>query len=169
MFRNHGHQTPLEQIQVDPHGPKFARPHPKGESIWHKQDLPGCVKANLKEYPLPGEEIGAWEDGIREARALARSVGMKPDDHAGDIDLNNGDDPPDYTPDGETVLLELLGFINHLRILALVIIVVNWMTTTMMLIMLIMTELIPAVLNQVSMHNIFPFSLPGVSIKIIQI
>ena len=127
------------------------------------------MKADLKKYPLPGEEIGEWEDGIREERTLARSVEMKPDDHAGDIDLNNGDDPPDYPPDGETVLLELLGFINQLRILALVIMVVNWMMTTMMLIMLIMMELIPAVLNQVSMHNIFPFSLPGVSIKSVQI
>ena len=32
--RNRSHQIRLEQLRADPEGPKFAKPHPKGESIW---------------------------------------------------------------------------------------------------------------------------------------
>ena len=35
MLRNTSHQVRLEQIRADPNGPKFSKPHPKGESIWH--------------------------------------------------------------------------------------------------------------------------------------
>ena len=37
MLRNMSHQVRLEQLRSDPDGPKFSKPHPKGESIWHKQ------------------------------------------------------------------------------------------------------------------------------------
>ena len=88
MLRNRSHQIRLEQLRTDPDGPKFARPHPKGESIWHKQCVQPFIKASLKDYPQHGEEVIAWKEGVLMAREMASRVGMKPDD-----DLPN-DFPP---------------------------------------------------------------------------
>lgn len=88
LFRNHAHQIRLEQIRVDPKGPKFSKPHPKGESIWHKQLQPGFTSADLKSYPTEGEEISAWKDGIRQARSLAKMIGMNPTENNATYDAN---------------------------------------------------------------------------------
>ena len=80
MRRNRSHGLRIEQLRADPAGPEFAKPHPKGESIWTKQYPAGQVKASMKEYFRLGEEIVAWKEGIKEARQLARDVGMLPDD-----------------------------------------------------------------------------------------
>ena len=50
-------------MRADPNGPKFAKPHPKGESIWHKQHQEPYEKANLSDYPGNGDEILAWKEG----------------------------------------------------------------------------------------------------------
>lgn len=82
----------LETIRVDPNGPKFARPHPKGEIIWARQYDPGWEPANLTEYPQIGQEILAWREGVAEARQLALRAGMG----VGALDMFvDGDDPPD--------------------------------------------------------------------------
>ncbi|XP_066930769.1 uncharacterized protein [Clytia hemisphaerica] len=78
MTRNRDHCTRLEQIRCNPDGPKFAKPHPKSESIWKQQYESGYTKCNLKSYPAVGEELKAWKKGIVEARKLAISVGMSP-------------------------------------------------------------------------------------------
>ena len=50
---------------------------------------------NLKEYPVIGAEIETWKEGIKIARELARSVGMRPaiqvpnEDRFDDDDNNN--------------------------------------------------------------------------------
>lgn len=88
LFRNHAHQIRLEQIRVDPKGPKFSKPHPKGESIWHKQLQPGFTSADLKSYPTEGEEISAWKDGIRQVRSLAKMIGMNPTENNATYDAN---------------------------------------------------------------------------------
>ena len=76
MQRNVSHMIRLEEIRVDPHAPEFAKPHPKQESIWHKQYPEGFAKANLKEYPAADTVIEAWQEGIAIARELSISVGM---------------------------------------------------------------------------------------------
>ncbi|XP_066915177.1 uncharacterized protein [Clytia hemisphaerica] len=78
MTRNRDHCTRLEQIRCNSDGPKFAKPHPKSESIWKQQYESGYTKCNLKSYPAVGEELKAWKKGIVEARKLAISVGMSP-------------------------------------------------------------------------------------------
>ena len=45
LRRNSSHMIRLEQIQVDPLAPEFAKPHPKQESIWVRQYADGFVKA----------------------------------------------------------------------------------------------------------------------------
>ena len=97
LHLNIGHQVRLEQICVDPNGPKFARLHPKGESVWHKQYNNDIDKADMKLYPPLGAEIEAGKRGICVARDLAKSVGMFPE--RGDAAEGN-EDPPDYLPDG---------------------------------------------------------------------
>ena len=47
LQRNLTHMIRLEEIRTDPHAPKFARPHPKGEVIWPKQYNDGWVPAYL--------------------------------------------------------------------------------------------------------------------------
>ena len=81
LHRNLGHQVRLEQIRVHPNGPKFPKHNSKGESIWNKQYEEGFVQAQLNNYPADGEEIESWKAGIKEARQLALSVGMKPEDY----------------------------------------------------------------------------------------
>ena len=78
LQRNIGHQVRLDQIRVDPKRPTFAKPHPKGESIWHRQYDEGCLKADLQNYPAQGEEVNAWKEGIVEGRHLAMLVDMIP-------------------------------------------------------------------------------------------
>ena len=80
MLRNRSHQIRLEQLRADPNGPKFAKPHPKGESIWHQQKTSVDDNADLKKYPLVGEEIKAWKEGILKARKMAAKVGICPKD-----------------------------------------------------------------------------------------
>ena len=74
--RNVSHMIRLEEIRVDPHAPEFAKPHPKQESIWHKQYPERFEKAELKEYPAADKVIEAWQEGIEIARELSTSVGM---------------------------------------------------------------------------------------------
>ena len=81
MRRNQAHCIRLEEIRSSNNGINFPKPHPKGESIWHKQYESGCQKVNLREYPQDGEEFLAWKEGMQEARKLALSVGMKPEYH----------------------------------------------------------------------------------------
>ena len=64
MLRNTSHQVRLEQIRADPNGPKFSKPHPKGESIWHRQYKEPFEKADLSQYPKEGDEVLAWKEGI---------------------------------------------------------------------------------------------------------
>ncbi|KXJ10791.1 hypothetical protein AC249_AIPGENE21797 [Exaiptasia diaphana] len=89
----------LEQIRIDPDAPAFAKPHPKQESIWHRQYPVGFVSANLKVYPQRGTEVNAWRQGIMEATTcipIAIAVGMTPhaqrDDNDSDSDGNSNDD-----------------------------------------------------------------------------
>ena len=79
MRRNQSHCIRLDQIRADPNnGVKFAKPHPKGESIWEKQYDSNFTKPNLKDYPSSEEVVASWKEGIVLARELAISVGMKP-------------------------------------------------------------------------------------------
>ena len=96
LHLNIGHQVRLEQTRVDPNCPKFARPHPKGESVWHKQYDNDIDKADMKLYPPLGAEIEVWKRGICVARDLAKSVGMFPE--RGDA-ADGNEDLPDYPPD----------------------------------------------------------------------
>ena len=82
----------LEEIHVDPSAPEFAKPHPKQESIWGQQYERPINMANLQEYPAIGEEIEAWKEGIKIAKRLAKSVGMKPDEENNDDNGNDGHD-----------------------------------------------------------------------------
>ncbi|XP_066931123.1 uncharacterized protein [Clytia hemisphaerica] len=79
MIRNLSHQVRMEQLRADPKGPKFAKPHPKGESIWQKQQEDGYLKVDLTKYPTEGEELVAWQEGIVKAREMAALVGMCPE------------------------------------------------------------------------------------------
>ncbi|KAL9954635.1 hypothetical protein ACROYT_G042199 [Oculina patagonica] len=92
LSRNTSHMLRLEQIRVDPNAPKFAKPHPKQESIWGQQ-YPDCEKVRLNQYPRVGEEVQAWREGIRGAQELARAVGMVPTN--GDDDDDDDDDDSD--------------------------------------------------------------------------
>ena len=67
LSQNASHIIRLDQIRVDPQAPNFARPHPKGEVIWPSQ-FGDYQRADLTRYPLPGEEINAWREGIDTAR-----------------------------------------------------------------------------------------------------
>lgn len=84
----------LEQIRVDPKAPDFANPHPKEESICAKQYPDGYEKACLDHYPVHGEEVQAWSEGVSLAQELGRSVGMAPTD-ADDGEPGDGGDDDD--------------------------------------------------------------------------
>lgn len=73
------HMIRLEAIKVDPNAPSFAKPHPKQESIWHKQyaDAPG-LQAVVVVYPTAEEVPAAWRRGKCMGEDLARRVGMMP-------------------------------------------------------------------------------------------
>lgn len=94
LSRNTSHMIRLEQIRVDPNAPEFAKPHPKQESIWAKQYPEGYEKACLDHYPVHGEEVQAWREGMGLAEELARSVGMAPSDaiNGGEPQVGDGDD-----------------------------------------------------------------------------
>ena len=68
LSRNTSHMIRLEQIRVDPDAPEFAKPHPKQESIRAKQYPEGYEKASLDHYPVYGEEIQAWREGMSRAQ-----------------------------------------------------------------------------------------------------
>ena len=51
--------------------------------------------ANLQDYPATGTQIEAWKEGIKIARRLAKSVGMKPAIDAPDEDNNDDDNGND--------------------------------------------------------------------------
>ena len=95
LRRNTSHMIRLEEIRVAPSAPEVAKPHPKQESIWEQQYERPINMVNLKEYPVIGAEIEAWKEGIKIARELARSVGMRPaiqvpnEDRFDDDDNNN--------------------------------------------------------------------------------
>ena len=78
MRRNASHCMRIEKLRADPTGPKFCKPHPKGESIWHKQNSGEVTPPDLKDYPESGEEISAWKDGVIVERQLAVNVGISP-------------------------------------------------------------------------------------------
>ena len=82
----------LEEIRINPDAPDFAKPHPKQESIWHRQYEDGYEKTSLLDYPMVGSEVDAWNEGMHEARRLARSVGMAPDNNACGSQREGGDD-----------------------------------------------------------------------------
>lgn len=93
LRRNTSHMIRLEEIRINPNAPDFAKPHPKQESIWHHQYPDGYERANMKAYPAVDSEITAWQEGMEEARALARELGMAPrDDPHESSDESNGDD-----------------------------------------------------------------------------
>ena len=91
--RNLTHMIRLEDIRVDPLAPEFAKPHPKQESIWSQQYPQPLNKADLAAYTNIGTEVEEWNEGIKIARRLARSVGMAPEGDA------NGDG---YNDDGDS-------------------------------------------------------------------
>ena len=98
LRRNLGAMMRLEEIRVDPEGPEFAKPHPKQESIWGKQDVyNGREKADLTLYPGDDEVLAAWRHGKNDAQALASESGMKPDDDDDhrDAESDNDDDNDD--------------------------------------------------------------------------
>lgn len=47
----------LEEIRINPDAPDFAKPHPKQESIWHRQYEDGYEKVSLRDYPVVGSEV----------------------------------------------------------------------------------------------------------------
>ena len=59
LRRNASHMIRLEEIRINPDAPDFAKPHPKQESIWHRQYKDGYEKANLYDYPVAGSEVDA--------------------------------------------------------------------------------------------------------------
>lgn len=99
LQRNTSHMIRLEEIRVDPNAPDFAKPNPKQESIWHHQYPDDYVKANLSEYLQVGSEVNAWNEGVEEARRMARALGMAPDD-----DLENESSDDDGNDDDKPVL-----------------------------------------------------------------
>ena len=87
LRRNISHQIHLDQICVDPSGDaKFAKPHPKGESIWKPQYDNQLDMVDLKDYPEELEEHQYWKEGILVAQQLAIEVGMGPDEISEDND-----------------------------------------------------------------------------------
>lgn len=80
LQRNHNHLVRLEQIQLNPNAPEYAKPHPKKESVWYKQYI-GIPKANLAEYPTADGTLHAWREGICKAKELATYAGMFPHDN----------------------------------------------------------------------------------------
>ena len=49
MKRNTGNMIRLEAIKFNADAPEFAKPHPKQESIWHKQHDQAAPKADLTD------------------------------------------------------------------------------------------------------------------------
>ena len=86
LRRNISHQIRLEQIRVDPSGPKFAKPHPKGESIWKRQYNDQLDMVDLKDYPEELEEHQYWKEDVLVVQQLAIEVGMGPDEISEDND-----------------------------------------------------------------------------------
>ena len=78
LQRNRSDQIRLEKIRTDPNGPKFAKPHPKGECIWTQQYEVVTAPANLMDYPTDEMVTSSWENGIFAAQQLAKDIGMKP-------------------------------------------------------------------------------------------
>ena len=103
LHRNTSHMIRLEEIRINPDAPDFAKPRPKQESIWHRQYEAGYEKANLHDYPVAGSEVDAWKEGIYEARRLARSVGMAPDNDASGSEGDSSDDDDDHDDDSGSV------------------------------------------------------------------
>ena len=99
LRRNASHMIRLEEIRINPDATDFAKPHPKQESIWHRQYEDGYEKANLNDYPVAGSEVDAWKEGMYEARRLARSVGMAPDNDASGSEGDSSDDDDDHDND----------------------------------------------------------------------
>ena len=99
LRRNVSHMIRLEEIRINPDAPDFAKPHPKQESIWHRQYEDGYEKANLYDYPVAGSEVDVWKEGMYEARRLARSVRMAPDNDAGGSEGDSSDDDDDHDND----------------------------------------------------------------------
>ena len=48
---------------------------------------------------MTGSEVDAWKEGMYEARRLARSLGMAPDNNARGSDGDSGDDNDDHNND----------------------------------------------------------------------
>ena len=57
LRRNTSHMIRLEEIRINPDAPDFAKPHPKQESIWHRQYEDGYEKVSLRDYPVVGSEV----------------------------------------------------------------------------------------------------------------
>ena len=101
LYRNISSMVRLEEIRVNPEGPDFAKPHPKQESIWNKQDVyRGQNNASLRAYPDDEAVLAAWRNGRHTAQNLARSTGMAPNDNErGNGEENNDDDDDDDADD----------------------------------------------------------------------
>lgn len=76
MAQNVSHMIRLQTILVNENAPNWAKAHVKQENVWAKQFPVDIPKADLKQYPAPGEEIEAWKAGIEMAKAKAREVGI---------------------------------------------------------------------------------------------
>ena len=95
MVRNVGHMIRLSQILADPDALKFARAHVKQENVWERQFNENAERASLQEYPLPGEEVKLWEEGITMARNLAASLGIT-NDYFYSYDYDRPENPGDW-------------------------------------------------------------------------
>ncbi len=67
MLGNINHMSRLLEIQADPQGSKFSKPHAKQENIRRNQFPPNISDVNLTDYPRKGMEIDAWCSGIQMA------------------------------------------------------------------------------------------------------
>ncbi len=56
-------------------GGNSSKPHPKKESVWHKQYV-GQPLADLRDYPSEEAMLNSWRQGIEGAKKLAKRVGM---------------------------------------------------------------------------------------------
>ena len=100
LYRNISSMVCLEEIRVDSEGPDFAKPHPKQESIWNKQDVyRGQNNASLRAYPDDEAVLAAWRNGRHTAQNLARSTGMAPNDNERSNGEENNDDGDDDDSD----------------------------------------------------------------------
>lgn len=78
MYRNITSMNRLNAIIADEAGPTLTKKHRKGENIWGKGNAAANPPPDLRDFPTDDQIIESWQNGLLEAQASLRGIGVKP-------------------------------------------------------------------------------------------